>query len=291
MQYYLGATRRSGRVFLASLVIACTGVLISFSACSPSRKSAPGRFSELRPEVAGSGLQSAPSGQSNRPIYPFSLVPGGVRDGDEIAAVRATDAVLRSHYSEVGPRLIRETMARDEWLYTSYRVGASVYWTKHAVRVRAGEAVLSDGVHMIRARCGNRLSAVPNKPTRLVDPPSVLEDTPAVASEQKPPEAPFADQRDGGSGGGDPEDSLLGLPGQTANPTSHPLPSDLAQKPQLVTTTRQTINGPAAALLGARANATAAAITAPEPGTWATMLGGLGIIGCIARRRRKPAGS
>ena len=182
-------------------------------------------------------------------------------------------------------------MPRDQWLYTSYRVGASVYWTKHAVRVRTGEAVLSDGVHMIRARCGNRLSAMPNKPTRLVDPPSVLEDTPAVASEQKAPEAPFADPGDGTAERGDPEENPLDLPVQTANPTSRPLPSDLAAKPQLVTTTRQTINGPAAALLGARTNATAAAITAPEPGTWATMLGGLGIIGFVARRRRKPASS
>ena len=190
MQYYLGATRRSGRVFFASLVIACTGVIISVSACSPTRKSASGLVSERRPEAVDST-------QGDRPVYPFSLVPGGVRDGGEVAAVRATDAVVRSHYSEVGPRLIRETTARDQWLYTSYRVGASVYWTKHAVRVRAGETVLSDGVHMIRARCGNRLSAVPNKPTRLIDPPSVLEDMPVVASEQKPPETPFADPGDG----------------------------------------------------------------------------------------------
>jgi hypothetical protein len=144
---------------------------------------------------------------------------------------------------------------------------------------------------------------VPNKPTRLIDPPSVLEDTPAAASEQKPPEAPFADPGDGTQGNGSQasgnpeEESLLGLPSQTANPASHPLPSELAAKPQLVTTTRQTINGPAAALLGARSNAgagagaAAAAITAPEPGTWATMLGGLGIIGFVARRRRKPARS
>ena len=286
MKYYLGATRRSGRVFFASLVIACTGVIISSSACSPSRKSASDLASEHRREAVYSS-------RSDRPVYPFSLVPGGVRDGDEVAAVRATDAVVRSHYSEVGPRLIRETMPRDQWLYTSYRVGASVYWTKHAVRVRAGEAVLSDGAHMIRARCGNRLSAVPGKPTRLIDPPSVLEDTPAIASEQKVPEAPFADpgegsQADESQRSGEPEDGLLGLPGQTANPTSHPLPSELAAKPQLVTTTRQTINGPAAALLGGRTNAAAAAIIAPEPGTWATMLSGLAIIGFVARHRRKP---
>jgi len=288
VQYHLGGTRRSGRVFFASLVIACTGVIISFSACSPSRKSVPGLVSELRPEDSDSRLQAASSGQSDHPIYPFSLVPGGVRNGAEVAAVRATDAVVRSHYSDIGPRLIRENMPREEWLYTSYRVGASVYWTKHAVRVRAGEAVLSDGAHMIRARCGNRLSAAPNKPTRLIDPPSVLEDTPAVASDQKSPEPPFPDPAEGSPAGGDAEDSPLGLPGQTANPASHPVPSDLAPKPQLVTTTRQTITGPAAALLRGRTNVTAAAITAPEPGTWATMLGGLAIIGFVARQRRKP---
>jgi hypothetical protein len=174
-------------------------------------------------------------------------------------------------------------MPRDQWLYTSYRVGASVYWTKHTVRVRAGETVLSDGVHMIRGRCGNRLSSVPNKPTRLIDPPSILEDTPTVVTEDKPPDVPFANP------GSDLVDIPVDLPGQPGTPTSHPVPTvPGAPRPQFVTT-RQTITGPAAALLPP--HSTAAVVEAPEPGTWAMMLGGLAIIGFAARRRSKTARS
>jgi hypothetical protein len=258
---------------LAPPVIACAGVLISLSACAPSRKPEPAESRDV-------AVESRP----NRVIYPFSLVPGGVLDGAEVAAIRVADAAVRNHYSDVGSRLTRETMPRDEWLYTSYRVGASVYWTKHTVRVRAGEAVLSDGVHMIRARCGNRLSAVPNKPTRLIDPPSIFQDTPTIDTptgvpDGNPPEVTFANP------GGDPLDIPVDLPGRPATPVSHPIPTSVTPTQPAVTTTRVIVTGPAAALLPPRTNV--AVITAPEPGTWAMMLGGLGIIGFTARRIRK----
>jgi hypothetical protein len=189
--------------------------------------------------------------------------------------------VVKNHYSDLGTRLTRVDMRRDQWLYTSYRVGAAVYWTRHMVRVRAGETVLSDGTHMIRGRCGNRLSAVPNKPTRLMDPPSVLDDTPTVVTENKPPDTPFDLV-----GGGEPEEIPVTLPDPQGTPLTHPLPPvSLAPKPETLTVTHRTITGPAAALLPPRA--TTATITAPEPGTWAMMLSGLGIIGFAARRGRK----
>lgn len=227
--------------------------------------------------------KSRASAQTERTVYPFSLVPGGVRDAAEVAAVRVTDAVVRSHYSDVGARLTSETMPRDQWLYTSYRVGTSVYWTKHTVRVRAGETVLSDGAHMIRGRCGNRLSAVPKKPTRIIDPPSILEDTPTVVTEVPPRDVPFE------TPGGDPGDTPVDLPVRPGTPLLTPVPSSVTPKPQ-ITGTRRAITGPYAALLPAPHN-TVATVEAPEPATWAMMLAGLAILGFIARRSRKPARS
>jgi hypothetical protein len=190
---------------------------------------------------------------------------------------------VRSHYSDIGARLTREAMPRDQWLYTSYRVGASVYWTRHTVRVRAGETVLSDGVHMIRGRCGNRLSSVPNKPTRLIDPPSILEDTPTVVTQDQPPEFPFGDP-------GDLVDVPVDLPGEPETPTSRRVPTVPGlPKPQIVTTTRQTIMLPGPPLVAP--HSTSAAVEAPEPGTWAMMLGGVAVIGFATRRTRKAARS
>ena len=220
---------------------------------------------------------------SDRAIYPFSLVPGGVRDGAEVAIIRAADPVVRNHYSGLGANLTRQAVPRDRWLYTSYRVGTSVYWTKHTVRVRAGETVLSDGINMIRGRCGNRLSSVPNTPTRLIDPPSILEDTPTVVTEDKPPDFPFGDP-------GDPVEIPVDLPGQPATPGSHRVPTvPGVPKPEITITTRQPIMVPGAPLFTPRS--TAAAVEAPEPGTWAMMLGGLAFIGFGAHRTRKAARS
>lgn len=266
MQYHQGVP---GRGSFVPSVIACAGAIVLLSSCSPARNSSPA----ARASVVSTS-------RPDRTIYPFSLVPGGVRDGSEVASVRLVDAVVKNHYSDIGTELTRETMPRDRWLYTSYRVGASVYWTNHTVRVRAGETVLSDGVHMIRGRCGNRLSAVPNKPTRLIDPPSILEDAPATLASDATP------------GAEDPVEIPVDLPGPPAIPgVSHPLPTvPIGPKPQAAIITGRTVIGPSATTL-LEPRTSVATVEAPEPGTWAMMLGGLGMIGFAVRRSRKAARS
>jgi hypothetical protein len=65
-------------------------------------------------------------------------------------------------------RLIRLT--KDHQTYVSYRLGNDVFWTKKKVTIRAGETLLSDGEHLARTRCGNRLSDVPATPISSADP-------------------------------------------------------------------------------------------------------------------------
>jgi hypothetical protein len=139
------------------------------SACSKAR--GPASKSGTIPRSAN-GLREFIKPDSR--IYPFSVIPGGVRDGADVAEVRRADAVVRAHYGDIGASLAPHTLVRDQWLYASYRVGSSVYWTRQKVRVRAGETALTDGIHMIRGRCGNRLSRAPGQPTRFLDPPSRL---------------------------------------------------------------------------------------------------------------------
>ena len=47
----------------------------------------------------------------------------------------------------------------------SYRIGDEIFWTKQKVRLQQGETILTDGVHHIRARCGNCIAFAPMEPT------------------------------------------------------------------------------------------------------------------------------
>ena len=64
------------------------------------------------------------------------------------------------------PRALRvEMLPRDRDVYMSYRIGQRDFWTKQKVRLREGETILTDGVHHIRARCGNCIAFDPMAPT------------------------------------------------------------------------------------------------------------------------------
>jgi hypothetical protein len=109
-------------------------------------------------------------------VYPYSLIPGGVERAEEFQAYRAVDKVLASHYNGIGNNLIRTTLSSEKWLYASYRVADEIYWTKNRIAVHQGEAVLTDGSNLVRARCGNRLSEKPRLPVRKFEPPVVTTD-------------------------------------------------------------------------------------------------------------------
>jgi len=83
------------------------------------------------------------------------------------------DPVVAAHYA--GFRTSRARLDRLEQplvAYVSYRVHNAVYWTRHPVKLPQGETVLSDGEHLARARCGNRISLTPQQP---VGPPVDLD--------------------------------------------------------------------------------------------------------------------
>ncbi|MGC2718733.1 MAG: hypothetical protein WA209_04040 [Candidatus Acidiferrales bacterium] len=101
----------------------------------------------------------------SRPLYPYSVVPGGITSADELRAAELSDALVRDHY--VGLSLANahvERLAEAKSMYVSYRRGNKIFWTKNAVRLAKGERVITDGVVMLRARCGNRISEVPMAP-------------------------------------------------------------------------------------------------------------------------------
>jgi len=117
-----------------------------------------------------------------RPIYPYSVIPGGVKSGAELKTVMLRDPVAADHYADFNvakARLVR--LDQDQLAYVSYRMGDRIFWTSRKVKLPKGETVISDGEHEARTRCGNRISETPAQPV------SPNEPTPQVFQPSQPP--------------------------------------------------------------------------------------------------------
>jgi PEP-CTERM motif-containing protein len=107
-----------------------------------------------------------------RPVYRYSVVPGGVRDVGELKWAAAHDPVVAAHYAGFDydhARVVRLVLARTA--YVSYRIGNKVYWTRHRVSLKAGETVITDGKMTARTRCANRVEEVPPQLHSSLEPP------------------------------------------------------------------------------------------------------------------------
>ena len=115
-----------------------------------------------------------PVGSSpQRPLFPYSVIPRGVTSARELSTALLHDPVAASHYSgfrAASAHLIR--IPKDRKAYVSYRLGNKIYWTSKKITLHTGETFLSDGSHLARTRCGNRLSDVPANPTHYKKAPS-----------------------------------------------------------------------------------------------------------------------
>ncbi len=100
-----------------------------------------------------------------RPLYPHSVISRGACSGTEVEAALMKDASVAGHYSDIQPDRLRLTrLERSTVAYVSYRSAAGIFWTARPVVLAANEYVLTDGVHKVRARCGNRISLSPQAP-------------------------------------------------------------------------------------------------------------------------------
>jgi hypothetical protein len=134
----------------------------------------PGSDIALPPLPPSPALQ-----QTKRPMYRYSVVPGGVYGASELEMAIATDAVVAAHYRDFDvarARVIKVGTPRH--VHVSYRVGNRIYWTSGKTWLRPGEALLSDGVHTVRGRCGNQVADVPMGPPAPLEPPIELLDEP-----------------------------------------------------------------------------------------------------------------
>jgi PEP-CTERM motif-containing protein len=116
---------------------------------------------------------------TERPVYPFSIVAGGVRSVEEVRDRIHADRLVAEHYRDLDVGRIRRVRLEESRLeYVSYRRDDKVYWTRKALRIPAGEDVLTDGANLVRARCGNRLSELPQEPVSDDEPLASVLETP-----------------------------------------------------------------------------------------------------------------
>lgn len=108
--------------------------------------------------------------RSLRPVYPYSVVPGGLYSAKELERARSTNPLLHEHYADFNlAETHMVTTAETRYAYVSYRLGAKLLWTTHKLLIPKGETLLTDGVNFCRTRCGNRLSEVPHHDAPILE--------------------------------------------------------------------------------------------------------------------------
>ena len=107
-----------------------------------------------------------------RPVYPYSIIPGGVVSAAELRSAMAHDPVVAAHYAAfdlANARLVQVKETRS--VYVSYRRGDDVFWTSKKLRLAVGETLITDGQHVSRTRCANQVSDEPRMPVSLAGDP------------------------------------------------------------------------------------------------------------------------
>jgi hypothetical protein len=244
--------------------------------------------------------QTAPS--AVRPVYPYSVVPGGVEDAKELKWVAEHDPIVGAHYAGFDydhARVVRLTLARTA--YVSYRIGNRVYWTHRRVTLHKGEKVITDGRITARARCANRVEEVPQQAAAPSVEPAIEKFDQAVASgsgtAMQTPPVPFESallNRPGvpGLGAVGPLSLYDPFVGGSWTPISPPpLPSGLCGPTKKKGTTENGCCLGGEGEGGKKKNGVGPCGTGvvPEPGTWVMLASGLAAIFWQARRKLRRA--
>lgn len=174
------------------MITLCALTVLSFSSVllqrlSPSlwRAKSHGTEPNISEQAAQKTLdrfeQEATREMARRPIYPYSVVSGGIRSGYELKAAVERDPVVALHYAGFDyahARLVQ--LLRERSVYLSYRIGNRVYWTRHRVKLHKGETVLTDGKMTARTRCANRVEEAPQMESSNMEPPAARFDEPVM---------------------------------------------------------------------------------------------------------------
>jgi hypothetical protein len=199
--------------------------------------------------------------QNERIVYPYSVIPGGVRSREELSANIASDPVVAKHFADFAVH--RASIVRSEkeqFAHVSYRIRNNVFWTAKTVKIPKGETLITDGQNSARTRCGNKVSVLPQEPISQEEPPIETFEIPIIAGAESPA-LELAKL---------PEEELELRP-------SSPLKPYIAVKPPRV---RPYYNRPLSSMH-------APSLDVPEPGTLSLMIIGLAGLAAVRILRKK----
>jgi hypothetical protein len=229
-----------------------------------------------------------------RPVYPYSVIAGGVEDAKELKWVAEHDPIVGAHYAGFNyarAQVVRLALAQT--VYLSYRIGNHIYWTHRRVTLHKGEKLITDGKMTARSRCANRVEAAPQQQASTAEPPAQRFDEPMLPGEgiaMQSPEVPF-------------ESAFLSRPQMPGTEAIRPLNlydpfvggSFLALSvpplPLGVCAPGTKAKGASAASGGKKKGSVSCEISSggptsvPEPGTWILFASGLAAIAWPARRK------
>jgi len=168
--------RRNQRIVAIFAVPLLIGFVVCFAVwliAGRSRAAQPHFASALNPEwTRGNASQNlamlaghvdvAMPARTGRVVYPYSVVPGGVRTPEELRAITEHDRLVAKHYSGFDFRKAKVIeLKRPALMYLSYRMRDKIFWTKKQIALRQGEKLITDGRITARTRCANRVEVLP----------------------------------------------------------------------------------------------------------------------------------
>ena len=144
---------------------------------APNSEWARGNASENLAALAGH-VAPAPLVRRGRLVYPYSVVPGGIHDSNELREAIQRDRAVARHYAAFNLHKTRIVELKNPRLvYLSYRLGDKIFWTRKQIKLRQGERLITDGNISARTRCANQVSVLPQTAVSTEEPlPEQLED-------------------------------------------------------------------------------------------------------------------
>jgi PEP-CTERM motif len=134
----------------------------SYSSVGPSSAWTQGNASQNLALLAAHPGWSAPARDAGRLVYPYSVIPGGVRTPRDLHEVSQHDRVVARHFAGFDFQRAKVVeLDQAKLVYVSYRIHDQVFWTRKQTRLRKGEKLITDGKITARTRCANRVSALP----------------------------------------------------------------------------------------------------------------------------------
>ncbi len=131
---------------------------------------------------------AGPIAMPRRIVYPYSVIPGGIRTPDDLRQLSEHDPVIERHYTGFDFRNARIVeLDQPKLVYLSYRIGDKVFWTTKRISLRKGEKLITDGNMTARTRCANRVSESAQKGASPEEPPAAKFEEPFLGTAEQVP--------------------------------------------------------------------------------------------------------